>query len=59
MLYSEVTRRASGVGSVELLGGTGRFAGVTGSCTYESTSLAQDRVVTMSDCTWSRSAEQE
>ena len=47
---------AGGAGSLELMGGTGKFAGVTGTCTYETAYLAEGRVVTMSDCKWQRSA---
>ena len=62
-LYSISKRSAGGVkagaggaGSLELLGGTGQFAGVTGVCTYRTAYLAENRVVTMSDCKWQRSA---
>lgn len=62
-LYSISKRSAGGVeagaggaGSLELLGGTGKFAGVTGACTYQTDYLAEGRVVTMSDCKWRRSA---
>ena len=51
-----VEEGADGAGSIELLGGTGRFAGVTGKCTYQTAYLAEGRVVTMSDCKWQRSA---
>lgn len=64
-LYSTSKRSAGGVeegaggaGRLELLGGTGKFAGVTGTCTYRTAYLAESRVVTMSDCKWQRSAGQ-
>ena len=44
-----------GEGSWGLLGGTGKFAGVTGSCAYQTEYLEGDRLVVHSDCTWSRS----
>lgn len=50
-----VAEGAGGAGSLELLGGTGKFAGVTGTCTYQTAYLAEGRVVTMSDCKWQRS----
>ena len=50
---------AGGAGSLELMGGTGKFAGVTGTCTYETAYLAEGRVVTMSDCKWQRTAGRE
>ena len=51
-----VEEGAGGAGLLELLGGTGKFAGVTGACTYQAAYLAQSRVVTMIDCEWKRSA---
>ena len=51
-----VEEGAGGAGSLELLGGTGKFAGVTGTCTYQTAYLAESRLVTTSDCTWQRSA---
>ena len=50
---------AGGAGSLELMGGTGKFAGVTGTCTYETAYLAEGRVVTMSDCKWQRTARRQ
>ena len=41
-------------GRWELMGGTGKYAGVTGTCTYETSYLSLDRVVTEADCTWER-----
>ncbi len=54
-----VEEGAGGAGSLELVGGTGKFAGVTGACTYRTAYLAEGRVVTMSDCKWRRSAGRE
>lgn len=42
-----------GKGRLELLGDTGRYADMNGICTYETEYLANDRLVTMMDCTWS------
>ena len=36
------------------IGGTGKYAGVTGTCTYEASYLTQDRVVTEGECAWDR-----
>ena len=47
---------AGGEGSLEVQGGTGRFAGVTGQCAYESGLLAGNWVVTTSRCQWRQSA---
>ena len=43
-----------GEGRMELLGGTGRYAGVSGSCGYDVEYLAGKRLVLMADCTWRR-----
>ena len=62
-LYMVSRRRAGDVeagggggGAIELLGGSGKYAGVAGTCTYETSYLANDRLVTMTQCTWQRSA---
>ena len=43
-----------GEGRWELMGGTGKYAGVTGTCTYNTSYLTQDRVVTEGKCAWQR-----
>ena len=43
-----------GEGSGQLLGGTGKFAGITGSCSYETEYLADNWIVVMSECAWER-----
>ena len=43
-----------GEGRWELMGGTGKYAGVTGTCTYNTSYLTQDRVVTEGKCAWER-----
>ena len=48
----DVEEGTSGGGSIELMGGTGMFAGVTGACAYETDYLANDRLVTWMDCDW-------
>ena len=37
------------------MGGTGKYAGVTGTCTYEASYLTQDQVVSEAKCIWERS----
>lgn len=62
-LYSRAIRRVGdvtvggggGVGTRELLGGTGKYEGITGSCSYTTEYLEGQRVAVLSDCTWSRS----
>ena len=48
-----------GGGGVELAGGTGAFAGVTGSCSYEVSYLDGGWTAMMADCTWQRQAEED
>lgn len=43
-----------GQGGGQLLGGTGKFAGITGSCSYETEYLADSWIVTMAECEWER-----
>lgn len=43
-----------GEGRMELLGGIGKFAGISGSCSYDVEYLAGKRLVLMADCTWRR-----
>ena len=62
MLYTYATRKqgtlsvgGGGEGTWELRGGAGRYAGITGTCSYWTEYLAGDRLVVHSDCSWSRS----
>ena len=41
-----------GEGRLELVGGTGEYAGVMGSCTYEVYYLTDERVLTKAHCEW-------
>ena len=43
-----------GGGRFDLLGGTGKYAGVSGSCPYDVEYLPDDHLVATSDCTWQR-----
>ncbi len=43
-----------GEGVWELLGGTGRYEGVTGSCTYRTEYLEGGVAVVHADCTWTK-----
>ena len=43
-----------GEGRWELMGGTGKYAGVTDTCTCNTSYLTQDRVVTEGKCAWER-----
>ena len=50
----DVEAGGGGQGQLELAGGTGVYAGLTGSCAYETNYLANNQVVTTTDCTWHR-----
>ncbi len=39
-----------GGGRAQLLGGTGKFAGITGSCSYETECLEDNWLVTITEC---------
>ena len=43
-----------GPGTMEILGGTGAYEGIGGSCTYDVDYLPDDWVVMIADCTWQR-----
>ena len=43
-----------GEGVWELLGGTGKYAGISGSCTYTTEYLEGGVVVVQADCAWSK-----
>lgn len=50
----DVNPGGGGVGTVELLGGTGKFSGVTGSCPYTVAFLPNNRGVTTQKCKWQK-----
>ena len=59
--YSHSKRRTGNVetggggpGTLEILGGTGVYAGIGGSCTYEVGYLPDNWIATLADCTWQR-----
>ena len=58
-LYLTAERRAGdveagsgGQGELELAGGTGVYAGLAGTCAYDTSYLPNNQVVTTTDCTW-------
>lgn len=62
MLYSTALREqgsvgtgGGGAGRWELRGGTGKYQGITGICDYQTQYLADNWVVTTSECAWSKS----
>jgi len=59
-VFSVAKRRSGDVssgsaeGRSELLGGTGKYSGLTGSCTYRVDFLPGNRLVTISKCQWQK-----
>ena len=43
-----------GLGRVDLMGGTGKYAGLTGQCSYETRYLSTSTAVTSYGCAWSK-----
>ena len=60
MLFSAATRRVDGAaeeggtGQLTLLGGSGSFEGITGSCSYDINYLTATLYVSWAECTWQR-----
>ncbi len=50
--YSRLKRVTGAEGRYELVGGTGKYRGLTGSCAYGVSNISRDRGVTMGGCTW-------
>ena len=47
-----VEKGGGGVGTMELIGGTGPFEGITGNCSYDASYLGAKRNVTLMECGW-------
>ena len=50
--YSRLKRVTGAEGRYELVGGTGKYRGLTGTCSYGVSNISRDRGVTMGGCTW-------
>ena len=50
----DVEAGSGGPGTMEILGGTGAYEGISGSCTYDVDYLPDNWVVMIADCTWQR-----
>ena len=50
----DVNPGGGGEGRSELLGGTGKYSGIAGSCTYKADYLAGNHVVTITKCQWQK-----
>ena len=43
-----------GLGHMDLVGGTGKYANITGHCSYETQYLSTSTAVVLADCHWSK-----
>ncbi|MCY3537327.1 MAG: hypothetical protein F4162_05960 [Synechococcus sp. SB0676_bin_10] len=43
---------SGGTGRMNLVGGTGKYAGITGQCSYETQYLTASTLVTTAECAW-------
>ena len=50
----EAIPAGGGTGKSETQGGTGKYAGITGSCTYKVETLSANRIVSISKCQWQK-----
>ena len=50
----DVSAGGGGEGRSELVGGTGKYQGITGSCTYKVDYLPGNRLVSISKCQWQK-----
>ena len=50
----DVIPGGGGTGKSEMQGGTGKYAGITGSCTYKVDMLSANRLVSISKCQWQK-----
>jgi hypothetical protein len=50
----DVTEGGGGAGTSQIVGGTGRYAGMTGNCTFRVDYLPGNRLVSVSKCRWQR-----
>ena len=48
----DVQPGGGGTGTVDIRGGTGRFAGISGACDYDVTYEAAQHATSKADCTW-------
>ena len=50
----DVTAGSTGEGRSQIVGGTGRYAGINGNCTYKVDNLSANRLVTIVKCDWQK-----
>ena len=50
----DIQEGGGGLGRAEIIGGTGKYAGISGSCSYETEYLPENRIVTSGRCDWKK-----
>lgn len=50
----DIAAGTGGQGRLELLGGVGKYSGITGACPYKTSYLPQNNVVTIARCDWNK-----
>ncbi len=50
----DIQEGGGGAGHAEIVGGTGRYAGISGSCSYDTAYLPNGHTVTFPECDWKR-----
>jgi len=50
----DIAAGTGGQGRLELLGGTGKYSGITGACPYKTSYMPQNTVVTIARCDWNK-----
>ena len=50
----DIQEGGGGQGRSEIIGGTGKYAGISGSCSYETEYLPDNHIVTSSRCDWKK-----
>ncbi len=50
----DIREGGGGPGRWELMGGTGKYAGISGACSYVTEYLPENHLVSTLDCTWER-----
>ena len=50
----DVSTGVAGEGTSQIVGGTGRFSGMSGQCSYKLDPLGSNRVVSISKCQWQK-----
>lgn len=50
----DIEEGGAGAGQWELMGGTGKYAGLSGNCPYDVEYLLGNHLVSTAECTWQR-----